>query len=111
MGTCRSPDEGQVAFSDFIDRWFAKQLHLASGTKERDASHIRKHLKTKWGKSRLADITIEEVEEWVLTLDQTYARKTVLDIYGIFRRAMDYAVERNVLAYPPYPRAIRFAAG
>jgi hypothetical protein len=106
-GTYRSPDEGQIPFSDFIDRWFAKQHHLAGSTRDRDASHIRTHLKPMWGSSQLADITIEEVEDWVIALDQNLARKTVLDIYGIFRRSMDYAVERKHLAHLPYPRTIR----
>lgn len=105
-GTYRSPDDSQMPFSRYIDRWFGRQRHLAGGTRDRDASHIEKHLKPKWGSYRLTNITMEEVEDWVLTLDERYARKTVLDIYGIFRRAMDYAIERGYLAYPPYPRSI-----
>ncbi len=95
-GTYRSPDAGRIKFSDYVDRWFGRQRHLAGGTRDRDASHIENHLKPKWGNYELADITIEEVEDWVLALDESYARKTVLDIYGIFRRSMDYAVERRL---------------
>lgn len=100
-----------MQFSDYVDRWFGRQRHLADGTRDRDASHIEKHLKPKWGKYQLADITIEEVEDWVLSLDDSYARKTVLDIYGIFRRAMDYAVERRYLTHLPYPRRINLTRG
>ncbi|MDP9232975.1 MAG: site-specific integrase [Actinomycetota bacterium] len=108
-GTYRSLDAGQIKFSDYIDRWFARQRHLAGGTRDRDASHIENHLKPRWGNYEIADITIEEVEDWVLALDESYARKTVLDIYGIFRRSMDYAVERRYLSHLPYPRSINLA--
>jgi integrase len=59
-----------------------------------------------WGNGTLAAITIEDVEDWVLDLDERYARKTVLDIYGVFRRAMDYAIERRYIPHVPYPRTI-----
>jgi hypothetical protein len=42
----------------------------------------------------------------ILDLDERYARKTVLDIYGVFRRAMDYAIERGYIPHVPYPRTI-----
>jgi hypothetical protein len=99
--TYRIPDDGQLRFSEFIDRWFGRQRHLAGGTRDRDASHIENHLKPRWGSCTLADITIEDVEDWVMDLDERYARKTVLDIYGVFRRAMDYAIERRYISHVP----------
>lgn len=49
-GTYHSPEDGQMRFSDYVDRWFGRQRHLAGGTRDRDASHIEKHLKPKSGK-------------------------------------------------------------
>lgn len=49
---------------------------------------------------------MEEIEDWVLSLSGRYAHKTVLDIYGIFRRTMEYAWERRYVPHSPCPRKI-----
>lgn len=46
--TYTSPDDEATLFADFVERWFGRQQHLAGGTRDRDESHIRKHLIPRW---------------------------------------------------------------
>jgi hypothetical protein len=102
----RKRSKGEQEYATFVESWYRKRKHLARSTRARDESHIRTHLLPRWGSYRLVDIDVDDVEDWVFELDGELARKTLNDVFGIFRRSMDVAFERRYIPHIPYPRRL-----
>ena len=55
----------RVTVGEWADRWLAGQAHLKPTTRERYAGIVRKHIRLRWGTTRLADVTHADVQSWV----------------------------------------------
>lgn len=95
-GTYVGTAEGRITVQQWITTWFPGQTHLKPSGRERVKGIIDRYILPRWGTVALADITHEDVQDWVNTLPGAPA--TVHRIHGVLAKALDGAVRVRRLA-------------
>ena len=75
------------------------KLDLAPKTRDRYEGIIRAHVRPRWGKVRLSDVTHAEVQRWLARLD--LAPATVRKVHRVLSMIMAYAMKDGRLAVNP----------
>ncbi len=88
-----------LTVADWADDWLAAQADLAPTTRERYEGILSKHVRPRWGKVRLADVTHAQVQRWVTGLD--LAPASVRKTYRVLSMVLAYAVKDGRLAVNP----------
>lgn len=88
---------------DYLDT-FVKTFKdgQASLTKQNRERIIRNHIKPKFGKRRINEITTTEIQQWYNELARDYSRETILKIRNSVSPAMDAAVEEELINRNPF---------
>ena len=67
-GSYIDPALSRLTVGEWSERWLASQAHLKPSTRERYAGILREHVKPRWEKVRLADVSHADVQTWVAEL-------------------------------------------
>lgn len=82
-GSYVDPARSRVTVGEWADRWLAGQAHLKPTTRERYAGIVRKHIRPRWGTTRIADVTHADVQDWVTKLSRNAEPATVRKIHRV----------------------------
>jgi len=97
----RDPKAGGRAWGDWLDEWWAKR-NVAPGTLRRDMSQVNNHIRKKWEKVPLANITRYEVKAWAAELGASgLSESSVYRIVSIFAASLSAAVDAEILSTNP----------
>jgi integrase len=95
-GSYVDPNRSKVTVGMMADQWLDAKLDLAPKTRDRYEGIIRAHLRPRWGKVRLADVTHAEVQRWLARLEVSPA--SVRKVHRILSMVLAYAVKDGRLA-------------
>ena len=88
-----------LTVDQWADDWLAAQADLAPTTRNRYQGIISKHVRPRWGRVRLADVTHAEVQRWLTRLD--LAPASVRKVHRVLSMVLAYAVKDGRLAVNP----------
>lgn len=100
-GSYIDPTRSRVTVGEWADRWLAGQAHLKPSTRERYAGIVRKHIRPRWGTTRLADLTHADVQSWVTKLCRGAAPATVRKTHRVLSLILALAVRDGRLLRNP----------
>jgi integrase len=95
-GSYVNPDRSKMTVGTMADQWLEAKLDLAAKTRDRYDGIIRAHIRPRWGKVRLADVTHAEVQRWLARLDMSPA--SVRKVHRVLSMVLAYAVKDGRLA-------------
>jgi integrase len=95
-GSYVDPNRSKLTVGALADQWLDAKLDLAPKTKDRYAQIIRAHVRPRWGKVRLSDVTHGEVQRWLARLE--VAPATVRKTHRVLSMVLAYAVKDGRLA-------------
>jgi hypothetical protein len=95
-GSSVDPNRSKVTVGLLADQWLDAKLDLAPKTRDRYNGIIRAHIRPRWGKVRLSDVTHAEVQRWLARLD--VAPATVRKVHRVLSMVLAYAVKDGRLA-------------
>lgn len=98
-GSYVDPRRARVTVGTWADDWLASQNHLKPSTYSRYRGIVEKHVKTRWGKVKLADVRHADIQQWIS--DIPGAAGSVRKIYLVFSQMLDLAVRDERLAKNP----------
>jgi hypothetical protein len=98
-GSYVDPNRSKVTVGVLADRWLEAKLDLAPKTRDRYEGIIRAHVRPRWGKVGLSDVTHAEVQRWLARLD--LAPATVRKVHRVLSMIMAYAMKDGRLAVNP----------
>lgn len=75
-----------------------RQAHLKPTTRSRYEGVVRKHVRPKWDRVRLADVSHADVQAWVTELARDHSPATVQKIHRVLSLVLDMAVKDGRLA-------------
>ncbi len=75
--------------------------HRSEATVKRDASLIRNHIIPHWSKTPVTSVRKLDVQKWVKVLSTKLAPATVAKAFGLFKSAMEEAVDNGLLTDNP----------
>ena len=96
-GSYVDPARSRVTVGEWADRWLAGQAHLKPTTRERYAGVVRKHIRPRWGTTRLADVTHADVTK----LSHNAEPATVRKIHRVLSLVLTLAVRDGRLIRSP----------
>ena len=88
-----------LTVDQWADDWLAAQADLAPTTRNRYQGIISKHVRPRWGRVRLADVTHAEVQRWLTRLN--LAPASVRKVHRVLSMVLAYAVKDGRLAVNP----------
>jgi integrase len=88
-----------LTVGEWADDWLAAQADLAPTTRNRYAGILSKHVRPRWGRVRLADVTHAEVQRWLTRLD--LAPASVRKVHRVLSMVLAYAVKDGRLTINP----------
>lgn len=98
------PSSSRLRFADFAEDYIGSRISLADSTmRSKELHYLDKHLLPKWGEYPLGEITMDDVEAWVVELSTKLGPWGQRDCYGVFRRVMLKAQEKRYVRYSPLP--------
>jgi integrase len=113
----------RLRVAELAEEWLGTEPVLraqALSTRENAAAMLRQHILPDWGGARVADITAQEVEAWVLRKlsvggsrrnpQRALSRGTVKLALGVFRQVLDRAVRNQTIPVNP-ARVVRARFG
>lgn len=96
----------------YLQRWLIDGVgDLKPATRELYATLVRVHITPVLGTRRLADLTPLEVQGLVTSKRLTHSDSTVRSIYAVLRRALEQAVQWELIARNPAAKVTRPKAG
>jgi Phage integrase, N-terminal SAM-like domain len=78
--------------------WLENQTHLKPSTHERYAGIIREHVRPKWDRVKLANVSHADVQKWVTALSKTRSPATVRKVHRVLSLILNMAVKDGRLA-------------
>jgi integrase len=111
-GTYVDPALAKVTVGEWAQRWLDGQVHLKPSTHARYAGILRKHVRPKWDRVKLANVSHSDVQAWVTELARDHSPATVQKIHRVLSLVLDMAVKdgrlaRNVATGVNLPRVRR----
>jgi hypothetical protein len=64
------PRLAAITVGEWADKWLAGMPNWAASTRERAEGNVRTHIKPRWGKTKLAGVRHEDVQEGLAGLAQ-----------------------------------------
>src|SRR5215207_4862447 len=95
-GSYVDPNRSKVTVGVLADQWLEAKLDLAPKTRDRYEGIIRAHIRPRWGKVRLSDVTHAELQRWVARIDAAPA--TVKKVHRVMSMLLAYAVADDRLS-------------
>lgn len=100
-GTFISPAAGNTTVTELHPAWEHGQKQLAPRSKRNNASAWKVHVQPKWGNWPVGRITTPEIRKWVVELQETKGRDTVLRAVHVLRAILEVAVEERKIKTNP----------
>jgi integrase len=95
------PRDTERRFSRIIDAWRATWLELEPKTKAGYESILNKHVLPRWREARIGALSTDAIQQWINELAKTRSPKTVRNVYGVLRSALNVAVEYRFITTNP----------
>lgn len=95
-GAFVDPRRSSLTVGGWADDWLAGQAGLSPTTRNRYEGILATHVRPRWGKVRLADVTHAEVQRWLTGLD--LAPASVRKVHRVLSMVLAYAVKDGRLA-------------
>lgn len=109
-----SPTLGRITVAELAPEWLArKESDVAPSNYRTLDSAWRTHVEPKWGRRRVADVELGEVEQWIAEMGRTVTDRdgevvkkgagatTILRAYGVLAGILDDAVKSRRLTANP----------
>ncbi|MGD7002132.1 tyrosine-type recombinase/integrase [Corynebacterium halotolerans] len=100
-GTFISPTAGTITVSQLHPAWEHGQKQLAPRSRRNNASSWKVHVQPKWGNWPVGKITTPEIRKWVVELQESKGRDTVLRAVHVLRSILEVAVEERKIKTNP----------
>lgn len=100
-GSHIDPSNTERRFSHIVDAWRATWLELEPKTKAGYESILNKHVLPRWKDARIGAVSTEAIQDWINELAAKRSPKTVRNVYGVMRSALNVAAERHYIAVNP----------
>ena len=100
-GSYVDPARSRVTVGDWTERWLVGQAHLKPTTRERYESIVRKHIRPRWGTTKLADVAHADIQTWVTKLSRAAEPATVRKIHRVLSLILTLAVKDGRLIRNP----------
>jgi len=109
IGGYVDPSRSRVTVGIWADEWLAGKTNLTPKTRDRYDNVIEAHIRPRWGKTQLAQITHGDVQRWVAGIK--LAPASVRKIHRVFSQILASAVRdgrlgRNVAEDISLPRVV-----
>jgi integrase len=88
----------RITVGDWATHWLDNQTHLKPSTHERYAGIIREHIRPKWDRVKLANVSHADVQKWVTALSKTRSPATVRKVHRVLSLILNMAVKDGRLA-------------
>jgi integrase len=98
-GTYVDPNRGKITLGGWADLWIESKLDLAPKTKERYRGAIKVHIKPRWEKVPLSEVSHADLQRWIAGIDAAPA--TVRKVHRVMSMILAYAVKDDRLAKNP----------
>jgi integrase len=101
--------QSQVLFGELLGKWL-EMMDVRDSTREGYVSVVEAHLRPKWGKTRMCDMTALAVEEWIKGKTRGLAENTVTHIRRTFSQVWkcglrwDFTSKANPMNLIPRPK-------
>ena len=104
-----APSLGLITVGELAPAWLTrKDSDVAPSNYRMLESAWRIHVQPAWGATRIADIELNAVEQWIARVGRKSGATTVLRSFGVFAGILDDAVKARRLASARYvPRICR----
>jgi integrase len=101
-GTYVAPERGKISVGEWANKWIAGKVSLKPSTAATYKSILKHHVKARWARVALVDVTHEDVAEWIgdLLAGGLSASRT-RQVHTIFAAMLDAAVRARRLAANP----------
>lgn len=101
-GTYVAPSAGQLTVHQIHGQWAKSQGHVKATTTATRAVTWKAHVAGKWGTVMVADVRTSAVRAWVAEMVEAgHGPATIENALGVFRMALDQAVEDRRIARNP----------
>jgi integrase len=101
-GTYVAPSLGMITVSELAPAWLArKESDVAKSNYRMLESAWRIHVQPAWGTTRIADVELNGVEQWIGRMGRKSGATTVLRSFGVLAGILDDAVKSRRLASNP----------
>jgi|SRR5271165_4091389 len=101
-GTYVAPSLGMITVGELAPAWLArKESDVATSNFRMLESAWRIHVQPAWGTTRIADIELNGVEQWIGRMGRKSGASTVLRSFGVLAGILDDAVKARRLASNP----------
>lgn len=75
-GSFVDPALARLTLGEWATHWLDNQAHLKPSTHERYAGILREHVRPKWNRVKLANVSHADVQTWVTQLSNTRSPAT-----------------------------------
>jgi integrase len=111
-GEWLDPTRSRVTVGEVAELWYAAQMQIKPTTRLGYRQALDKHVLSRFGSVRLADLTHGEVQAWVAELSKglgpSFVRQVYLVLAGVLRYAVrDDRLSRNVAEAIQLPRLVK----
>jgi integrase len=101
-GTYVAPSLGLISVGELAPAWLSrKESDVAKSNYRMLESAWRIHVQPAWGTTRIADIELNGVEQWIARMGRKSGATTVLRSFGVLAGIVDDAVKARRLASNP----------
>ena len=101
-GTWIAPERGQVTFGAWVDEWWSTTVHLRSATLTRYERDLRLHIRPRFERLALANISPREVRAWLAEMQaEGLPASTIRRRFSVFRKITGDAVAMDMLSRTP----------
>jgi integrase len=92
-----------VTVEDLCEAWLTRSAPKRKSEKSLydDRRLVELHVLPRFGSTKVAALTVEDVEEWLDALLETLARSTVVKIKGQLAMAFDHGIRRRHVSWNP----------
>jgi hypothetical protein len=97
-GSYVDPNRSKVTVGMMADQWLDAKLDLAPKTRERYEGIVRAHIRPRWGKVGLSDVTHGEVQRWLARLEVSYAGLRWGEMAALRVHRLDFLRRRALVA-------------
>jgi integrase len=98
-GSFVDPRRASPTVGDWADDWLAAQADLSPTTRNRYEGIITRHIRPRWGRVRLGDVTHAQVQRWLTGLQ--LAPASIRKVHRVLSMVLAYAVSDGRLAVNP----------
>lgn len=95
------PNSADRRFIHVVGAWRRTWLELEPKTKAGYESILNKHILPRWRDARVGAVSTNAIQQWINELATERSPKTVRNVYGALRSAMNVAVEHRFITSNP----------